>query len=150
MRAGRLGADLIANVKGRDVAKKGVGSTFAGMDDIETWKQWAHNDGMPEPYISNIRSWSQDQMLALAVQINEEMIDAAPDPQQYPETVEVARSLVALTEREEGEDPDDYSYRCLRMHRFHVQKFVVNFGPHELQGHTWRHLRRNKGPLRFW
>ena len=120
------------------------------MDDIETWKQWARNDHMPEPYISNITSWSQDQMLALAAQINNEMIDAAPDPQQYSETVEVARSLVALAQREEDEDPQDYSYRCLHTHRFHVQKIVVNFRPCELEGQTWRHLRRSKGPLRFW
>ena len=62
------------------MARKGAGAAFDGMDDIETWKQWARNDHMPEPYISNITSWSQDQMLALAAQINNEMIDAAPDP----------------------------------------------------------------------
>ncbi len=139
--------------KGSDVKKDGQAQRAVAAHEtlqVENWKKWACNDEMPEPYISNIRSWSQPQVLAMAIQIHQEMANAAPDPQQYPETVNVAKQLLAGAKQEKGKSWEDYGYGCISQHRYHLQKVVVNFYPEELEGRSWQQFRRSKGPLRFW
>ena len=120
------------------------------MLDVDAWKRWARQDGMPEPYLSNVCSWSQAQVLALAEQLHDEIIAAAPDPQQYPETKGMAEGLEARVDQAVSSQGMSRGSACLRTHKFHVKKFVVNFRPEELVGHTWRELRRSKGPMRYW
>ena len=117
---------------------------------IEKWIQWAVNDGMDEAMLSNMRSWSQQQLLDLAEQIHREKLEDPPDPQRYPESVGHGEEFDAKVRRQAEEGGISFQNSCLISHRMDCQKFVLSFRPHELEGKTWKQLRRSKGPLAFW
>ena len=62
---------------------------------------WAIDDEMSEPFLSNLQTWTQQQILAFAEQIHNEKLEAVPDPNAYPETVGVAEQLPTLKSRED-------------------------------------------------
>ena len=117
---------------------------------VDKWKQWAVNDGMGPEQLGNLQSWTQPQVLALAEQIHRECMANPPDPKQYPETVDYAEQFDAGMRSQAENGPITFAEICLQNYRNDVQKFVLAFRPEQLQGSTWRELRRSKGPLKVW
>ncbi len=117
---------------------------------IEKWVQWAVNDGMDESMLNNMRSWSQQQLLDLAEQIHHEKLEDPPDLQHYPETAGHGEKFDAKVRLKVEEAGISFQESCLMTHRMDCQKFVLSFRPQDLEGKTWKQLRRSKGPLPFW
>ena len=117
---------------------------------LEKWKEDAARDGVVGPLISNLQSWNQEQVLALSEQIHREKMASPPDPQLYPETVGCADEIEARLRASAAGGAASFQEVCLAAYWGDVHRFVLNFRPEELQGRTWRQLRRSKGPLKFW
>ncbi len=145
-------ADQAANKDQAEADRKLTAARWY-MDEhchVDKWKQWAINDGMGPEQLANLQSWSQPQVLALAEQIHRECMDNPPDPKLYPETVGYVEQYDAGLRRGAEDGPIAFAELCVQNYRNDIQKFVLSFRPEELQGHTWRELRRSKGPLKVW
>ncbi len=118
--------------------------------EVDAWKQWAKKDGVPEPYLGNVCSWSQRQVLGLAEQVHDEIVGANLNPDQPPEVQAMGKEIDARVTETMSTEGLSRGEVCLRMRRADVKKFVYNFRPEHLVGHSWKELRRSNGPMRSW
>ena len=114
-----------------------------GMFQVDNWKKLK----IPQEHLDNVNCWNQQQVLALAEQIQREKLAAKPDPKRYPETVGFAEVYDGQIRKWMAEVEISYPEACLIKNAVDVHKIVYNFRPEELGGRTWREVRVTKGPL---